>query len=143
MKNLKLLYVGVFLTEDSKTKLLEMSPSGHENVHAHHYTVWFYRDEPKLDFDSVPWGKMVDLKVTAFAADAKATAARVEPVSWAPPRAHPHITISTDEGIKPFYSNTMLDAGMTEIEADFTLRGRVGWLSNKGALYFAPPQDWC
>ena len=44
MKNLKLLYVGVFLTEDSKAKLLEMSQSGHENVHAHHYTVWFYRD---------------------------------------------------------------------------------------------------
>lgn len=101
-------YIGVFLTPSSRAQLLRDFPPVYDNVFADHVTLIFKPKEDDLaDYDL---GSIVRLKVVGYAQDQKGTAVLVDLPSEirTSPGQKPHITISTAQGIKPFYSNKLI-----------------------------------
>lgn len=101
---MKTIYLGVFLTPESRTRLLDLIKPVHEEIHADHLTIKFKPTE--LEVGNTPLGKRVTLKVEHIAQDEKGQAVLVSGIISA--NAHPHITISVAKGTKPVYSNELL-----------------------------------
>ena len=102
----EVIYVGAFLTDMSRQKLLRNFPPKYENVHADHTTLVY--DPSEEEVSQFPIGKQVRLKVTGYVEDTNAQAVLVEPQGTRTLNRIPHITISTAPGVKPEYSNTLL-----------------------------------
>ena len=101
-------YVGVFLDDSSRTRLLRDFPPKHPNVYADHVTLVFRPKEGELEeFDM---GEEVEIEVVGYAEDESGSAVTVK----LPPKLkrlsqrNPHVTISTANGVKPFYSNKLI-----------------------------------
>lgn len=101
------LYVGVFLTPESREKLLSFVPPVHKEIIADHMTILFSPDS--LFVGNLALGKTVKLKIHAHAHNDKVQAAVVSGVLSN--NDHSHITISIDreKGGRPKDSNTMLE----------------------------------
>ena len=99
------IYIGAFLTPESKATLLERIRPLHPKVFAEHCTIKF-KPTP-ADLQSFEVGRKVKIKVWGYAADDKGQAVMIEGLDTA--NAHPHITISCAEGVKPVYSNELLE----------------------------------
>lgn len=104
-------YLGVFLTKAARERLLGVFPAQHEKVHADHVTVSFRPSHEEVEI--YPIGERVELEVVGVASDEKCQAILVSGVTSK--NKHPHITISTAAGIKPVYSNELLDRGFSEV----------------------------
>ena len=119
-------YIGVFLTPSSRQQLLRDFPPVYENVFADHVTLIFKPKED--DLRQYDLGSIVRLKVVGYAQDQKGTAVLIDlpPEIKTSPGQKPHITISTAQGIKPFYSNKLI-ANASNIE-------RVSPKTDKGIL---------
>ena len=103
----KVIYVGVFLDEAQRKKLLAAVPARHSKVHADHVTLVFQPSPEELEkFDL---GSTVELEVAGEAFDEKGQAVLVDLRGVDSKNAHPHITISTADGTKPVYSNTLFE----------------------------------
>lgn len=131
---MKILYVAATLTKESQLKLYEaineIKPIPRDwRVYCHHMTIHF---NPRLEQGvRIPSCDIpVSLEVIGYAFDEKGIAVRVEPT---PSRTEllmqgqsPHITVATAPGIKPFYSNELLDKQRgVPLKEKFILEGFV------------------
>ena len=126
-------FVGVFLDEDEKQKLLQRFPAIHPNVFAEHVTIKFKPSkEDMISIDQLGlFGEKFDINVTGYVEDELGQAVTVS-VSDLPEGIFPegrtqHITISTADGIKPVYSNELISNKETTKINDLTLSGIMRW----------------
>ncbi|KAF6256253.1 hypothetical protein COO60DRAFT_130697 [Scenedesmus sp. NREL 46B-D3] len=97
----RLLYVAVFLTQESRDVLLAMVPPLHRLVTADHMTL-AYKPLTVQQLLTFPLGASVQLSIIGAAADSRAQAVAADPPSWLPPTASAstHVTISVALGAK-------------------------------------------
>lgn len=116
-----ILYTGIFLTDESRANLMEwwqkeigpLLP----NEFAHHCTLAF-RPTP-ADTLALPLGDVVRLDVVGYAADDKGQAVAVaSPIRSTNTVAH--VTVSTADGVPPFYSNELLSEKLSSHAGFFT-----------------------
>lgn len=100
------MFVSAVLTDRSRALLLRRVPPAHANVFAHHVTMAFDPDPVVLARYQQMEGRRLRIPVVAVAVDDKAQAVLVGAESE---NEHPHITISTAEGVKPVYSNELFE----------------------------------
>jgi hypothetical protein len=105
----KAVYIGVFLTPDSKNLLLSYFPPKHQEIHADHMTIKFAPSE--LELGNTPISQKVKLEVIGVGHNDLVQAVLVRGVSS--DNTHPHITISVNkrEGGKAKYSNDLFEKG--------------------------------
>lgn len=104
---LNIIYTGVFFNKD---EVMGRYPSEHPNKFSHHVTIEF---KPK-DSSNVPFGERKEIKVIGRLTTDKVDALLVDcPLSK---NEHPHITLATAEGIKPFMSNKEIQNNPNMIE---------------------------
>jgi hypothetical protein len=94
-------YTALFV--DNPEKLLQMFPTKHPNVSAHHSTNWY----KPTSIVGLEVGKKNLLKIIGQAYDEKCFAVLVENAKSK--NKFPHITISCAEGIAPVYANELLE----------------------------------
>lgn len=99
------IYTALFV--DDPKKLLEMFPAKHPVIYAHHSTNKF---RPK-DIQDLEVGKKSMLKIFGRVTDEKGDCVLVENPKSEKVRAH--ITISCAEGVKPDYSNEVIENAYT------------------------------
>ncbi len=97
----KIIYTTLFVKDPQE--LLSWFPPKHANVFAHHVTIAFR--PPTLE--GVEVGKVLTLKILGRATDEKGDALLVE--RYKTHNAHPHITLSSAEGVPPAYSRELLE----------------------------------
>ena len=130
----KVAYIGVFLSDSDRERLLKKFPPIHSQVQAHHLTIWFHTDGKMPD---VNFGDVVGMKVIGYAEDDKAQVVAVQvPASLRPQGRMPHITISVSPGIPPKYAKDLVQSA--DGVPSFTIRGRIGWW-DKDSAKFDPP----
>ena len=101
--NYDIIYVAA-MVEDEK-KLKELYPPVHSNTFYHHSTIEFKPVKTHTLLNNI--GKQVDLEIKG-----RLTTDKVDVLVVNNPGStnkHPHITLSTAEGIKPFESNSELE----------------------------------
>lgn len=104
-----LVYVGIFLGERSKNHLNKVFQPKHSKVFTDHLTLAFGRH--MMDTSKYPVGKIFELSVTEEFSDERGHCLRVDGKGFnhlIAPNQVPHITLSCEENIKPFYSNDLL-----------------------------------
>ncbi len=99
------IYVGVFLDNVQRERLLAAVPAKHGTVHADHVTLVF-RPSPQ-EVGRYLLGSTVELEIVGEVFDEKGQAAIVSGAVSC--NKHPHITIATAPGTKPVYSNELLE----------------------------------
>lgn len=105
-------YVGLFLTKESREKLLQEITPLHSILHADHVTLSF-RPSEELVEKFRPWiGIEIPLILQAEYYDLKAQAVRISLGADGLPGSGNHITISTADGTPPKYSNELI--GLTK-----------------------------
>lgn len=120
----KPIYSAIFLSENSKQRLLREFPPAHSKVYAHHVTLMFKPTPEHLA--SLEFGKHVKIEVIGYAEDARGQAAAVRlPPGVECNNINSHITISTTESWSPAYSNQLLAGGITTVPS-FLLEGIIG-----------------
>lgn len=134
-------YTGVFLTEGGKAELLHHVPLRfeHVNVFAHHMTIWFKKGV--VPFEDLPIGEIMHLRVLGYTSDASVVAAVVAPPhELRVSNKVPHITVATASGVKPFHSNSLLEAkGLeTRFKEPVTVEGKVGWFDGRKVRFDRP-----
>lgn len=112
MQMCRLLYVGVFLTNESRDVLCSVVPVQHSVVIADHMTLVYKPTVEQLL--NYPLGAEVDLKVIGQAKDSRAQAVAVDPPHWLPPTTSVsmHITVSVAPGIPPKEAGFLLADAM-------------------------------
>lgn len=129
-------FSGVFITEESKNMLLKMIPPEHKNVFGDHVTIEYGVDKPHPMS-----GTKVRLTILGYAVDAKGKAVFVEGVDSQ--NRHPHITISTAEGVEPFYSNELLAKNrIIKLKEPITVEGTVGTKMPSGEMVLKSVQKF-
>ena len=122
---MKVIYIGAFLDEESKARLLAAVPAQHPNVFAEHITLAF---KPGLDSPLfLKLGETVEYGVLGYAQDARGQAVVISgPAGMLGQNEFPPITISCADGTKPFYSNELLsNNALTGIPPGLVLRAVV------------------
>jgi len=110
----KPVYAGVFLVEETRARLLEYVAPKHKNVFAHHLTLAF----GKNILPSYPLGDICPIQVLGVADDEKGQAVVCggdHVYNLCHGAQLPHITISCADGVKPVYSNELLQAQKVRI----------------------------
>jgi tRNA nucleotidyltransferase/poly(A) polymerase/cation transport regulator ChaC/DNA topoisomerase IB len=135
-------YIGVVLDPMDTQRLIRRYGQLHPERHAHHMTVWHFRDssEPPM---RLPWGRSVNLKVKAHLADDKAQVVVVDaPRALRGQGRTPHITVSTGSGVGPKYSNDLIRKWEEVPESGHpSVSGKVAWVDLAGKTHFmAPPE---
>jgi hypothetical protein len=97
----RLLFVAVFLTQESRDVLLAMVPPLHPLVRADHMTL-AYKPLSVQQLLSFPLGASVQLNIIGSVADSRTQAVVADPPPWLPPTASvsTHVTISIAIGAK-------------------------------------------
>lgn len=138
---MKIVYLGVFLTDDAHNALLTwwqmQVGSVHSKMFAHHMTVQFRPTEEQIR-DFIPKQECA-LQVIGYAHDDKAQAVLVKPscaYGVKCQNAHPHITIST-EYTSPVYANDLLakPGAIQRVLHGPTLQAWTGYWDGKEIRY--------
>jgi hypothetical protein len=117
----KPIFVAVYLTAESKAKLLGLVKPLHTKIFAEHITLAFKPTDAQLaEFEPLR-GKAVTFTVNAVADDEKGQAVGVKE-SLRLDGGVTHVTISCADGVKPVYSNELLARKWFLLEP-FTLEG--------------------
>ena len=104
---MQVVYTAIFV---DKNYLIEKYPKVFPNIFYHHSTIEF---RPST-INEFPIGENFDLKITGQLTTDKVDVLLVEnPLST---NKHPHITLSTADGIKPFESNIEIIENLDNIE---------------------------
>lgn len=104
-------YAAVFLTEESKDRVLHSAPPLHEAVSADHMTLAY---RPTLDQClELPLGRQAALFVEGVVSDYRAQALAVQHPSWLPfySESVPHVTVSVGEGVLAREAGDLVKAG--------------------------------
>lgn len=111
--------------------VLAIFPQEKVNLFSHHSTIEF---RPKNGLDDLPLGAEIEVDVFGCLTTDKLSVALVtNPFSK---NKHPHITLSTAEGVKPFESNSELDKYLDEVMGmNAKLVGRVGYFNGKEKVF--------
>lgn len=123
-------FLGIFLTSESKGKLLGRFPAIHNNIYSEHVTVLFKPTVENLIAmkNSGLLGKTFDIIVTGYSENEMGQAVKVEvPDAIFAEERIPHITISTSKGIKPAYSTELLTTEDITPVQDLILKGIMWW----------------
>lgn len=126
------IFWGVLLWKKSQKKLLEVYKPQHPNIYAEHMTIVFNPTEEQNKAFMEQIGMPKTLTVTGIKCDDKCDAV----VVTGERRLNggiPHITISCADGVKPFYSNKLLDGGWDFIEP-IVLFGNLARYTKNGWL---------
>ncbi len=122
-----IVYNAIVLTDDSVKLLKEWFPPIHQNEYYHHMTINF---GVKKFPDNL--GEIVSFRVIGENHDDKGQAVVVDSESDNP---IPHITLSCADGVKPVYSNKLLENGYDKVRSTkLILKGTVksytkdGWI---------------
>jgi len=113
-------FISIKLTEESRANLLQAIPPLYENVFADHVTLRYKANEIDVNIFQALKEKItkIDLRVFGYASNEKGQAVCVVYVGeidgkqiFLPPTNNkvPHITISCADGVKPVYSNELLE----------------------------------
>lgn len=121
-----IIYSGVFVNSN---ELKEKYPPIYENEFYHHTTIEF---KPK-DVSDFPVGKKVNLKIVGRLTTDKVDVLLVEsPLSK---NNYPHITLSTNTGVKPFESNSEIENNVNKIKKiNDTIYGVYGLFNGKDVI---------
>jgi hypothetical protein len=137
-------YIGIALTLDSKSVLLDSVPpkfgvklgktKSPGTVFADHVTVEIEPTEDMLTMFGE--GERVPIKVVGECHDEKAQAVIVSLPEFIDSYVRekdrlPHITISTNQGVSPVYSNELVNAGTNFSSLNLTIQGHVKFLKTK------------
>lgn len=105
----QIIYNAFVLTDSSISKLKNIFPPVHTNLYYHHVTINFgVKEYPKN------LGDMVTAYVIGYAEDENGQAVVVNGIESK--NKYPHITLSCAEGIKPVYSNVLLNKGFDSVD---------------------------
>ena len=123
---MSIIYTGIFLTDESRDKLIEWCKKEIgpllPNEFAHHCTLAFRpTHEAAL---ALPLGDVVRIDVVGYAADDKGQAVAVA-IPLKSNNEVAHVTVSTADGVRPFYSNELLSG-------DSRLRNHAAFYSQLG-----------
>lgn len=106
----KMIYSALFLSEKEQSKLKAMFPPVHPNVFYHHSTIAF----KPTDTSNIEIGKTYKINITGRLTTDKVDVLLVENIKSL--NKHPHITLSTAEGVKPFASNEEIANNLDKIQ---------------------------
>lgn len=113
------LYSAIFVNKDN---LINKYQPVHENIYYDHSTIKF---KPE-DVSNLPVGEKIDLKIIGRLTTDKVDVLLVE--NSLSDNAHPHITLSTAEGIKPFASNSEIENNQDKIiKLNDSIEGVIGY----------------
>ena len=112
-------YLAIFLTKQSREKLLAAIPPAHSKVIADHVTVKVNPTEDEIE--QFPEGEMTKFQVTGVAQDNAVQAVSVRGVKSA--KKNPHITISVAPGHKAAESDKLLASKRPKMLKTFVLTG--------------------
>ncbi len=122
-------YLAVILDQESRQKLVAIAVHKTESdveKFSHHLTICFKPDAKTWNKFSDMLGKTVELVVVGIACDDKAQAVYIPATKSE--KKFPHITVSCADGVKPVYSNSLLeacDASGTIEPLEMLLKGTV------------------
>ncbi len=115
-------YAGIFLDDASKSTLLDTVRPAFPNVYGDHITLAHSRHM----FERYPLGRVIQFEVFSALRDIRGQCVTVKPepfkdILWN--RQSPHITISCADGIRPVYSNSMIEryGGLDEVHVTMSL----------------------
>lgn len=122
--------IGLFLTSESKGKLLERFPAAYDNIQGENIIV--IQKPNSKDLEDMKLykllGKKFNIMVTGYAKDDKGQAVTVEvPNVVFPSGIIPQIPISVAESVKPAYTKELLARGNIEPVQDLNLEGIMWW----------------
>jgi len=109
---MKTIYLGAFLTKDSRDLLLERFPPKHSQVIADHLTLVFRPED--VDIALFPAGVRIKIRVLANVFDSAGHAVVVQSALRSG-QPTPHITISCADGVKPVYSNSLFTGDLPDV----------------------------
>ena len=140
-RNPEVIFIGVFLPPMEQKKLLKKFGKKHPEIHADHMTIWHFQDggDPKLE--TLPLGKSISLKVVNEVSDDKAQVLIVQPPTMFKPRGRtPHITLTTNPGVEPVYSNKLIaqESRKAPQKGLPTVTGKVGWFDGEKPRFDLP-----
>ena len=135
----KIVYLGIFLNEKQASILLEkIGGSDHVNKHTHHLTIAFGQDDVDEYIDVYELGSTISMHVSGYLSNDNLDVVTVDNVTSV--NEHPHITVSTAKGVKPFQSNAELTQDQDNVIKDLVtvqISGRLAlptYLPNAGAF---------
>ena len=129
----KAIYLGAFLDQGNMEKLLKRFPLAYENKWADHVTLMF----GKLDkYKSLGYklGETITIEIDGYVDTEGVQAVRVKNINST--NSIPHITLSTDKGVKPFKSNSVLNHSRNIKPVTFKVKGRVGFWFTDGKISY-------
>jgi hypothetical protein len=137
-------YVGVFLLPSQREKLLHMFPPVHSVLYATHMTMAYQPCDDYLhEFELMPWGLPVELRVLGNQSDSKGQALVVSPMPHVySQNEFKHVTVSCIDGVGAVYSNEMLESeGYVHLQSPLPiLFGRVGASLYNGTIIYSIDQ---
>lgn len=121
-----IVYSAVFF---NRNDLVSMFPQVYPNLYSHHSTIEF----KPTTISNLPIGQRLNIKVIGRLTTDKVDVIIVEnPLSK---NKFPHITLSTDEGVKPFESNSEIENNQDKIKPlNATIIGIVGVFDGKNKI---------
>jgi len=125
---MSVLYWAVLLNSDSKAGVLDLFPPKHGCIYGEHITLVFGPTTEQNKFFIDKLGFEVEVNTIAYAEDDYGQAVAVDcPLSY---NSIPHITISCATGVKPYYSNSILNKA---VKCDsLKIVGKVSYFSKSG-----------
>lgn len=135
MNNTQYVYFAAFLDEPSKAKLLRKYGQYFPNLYAHHMTILFgnLSNWQKFGYEL---GEHITLNLIGQVIKDGVQVGVVS--NGRSDNKHPHITISTDIGIKPFVSNRVLsNVGNSELFGDsIMVSARIGFFEKNNMIVY-------
>lgn len=124
---MKIIYKAILLDEEGRNKLMSVFPPFFDETFYHHMTVHFNNGVP-INLDDV--GSQVNIKVVGYKRDDKAEAVVVQGYDRVDGKI-PHITLSVAQGVKPVYSNKLVEGGWDKVNGPM-LSGTVAIFTDLG-----------
>jgi len=97
-------YFAAVLTKTSSDELKQLATL--PKIFCHHITLAYNPNQEVAEKYQKMVGQKISLRVTGIRTSEKCQAALVEGIESE--NEHPHITMSVQNGVKPFYSNTLI-----------------------------------
>lgn len=120
---MEIIYTAIFVDrQDLKEKYEQVFP----NSFYHHSTIEFKPNS----LENIPVGEKVELKIIGRLTTDKVDVLLVDnPLSK---NEYPHITLSTNDGVKPYESNSEIKNNLDKVKPiNDSVRGIYGWFDGK------------
>jgi len=121
--NLDVIYTAIFFNTN---ELINEFKPVYKNIFAHHSTIEF---KPK-DISNLPIGKTVRTKIIGRLITDKVDVLLID--NEYSTNKYPHITLSTNDGVKPYQSNSEIENNLDKIKPiNKEIVGKVGYFNGK------------